>query len=252
MKKLVFALYSAFAYGFFLVTFLYAIGFVQGVFVPKSIDSGVPGDPPVSAAINLALLTLFATQHSVMARPAFKQFWLRIVPGEAERSTYVLAASAALAALFVYWRPMPQLVWVAESGVTAASLHLLSWAGWGLVLASTFLINHFHLFGLSQGFARLLRLPSTEARFETPSLYRFVRHPIYAGFVIAFWAAPQMSAGRLLFAVAATAYILVGIQLEERDLIAQFGERYRHYRRHVGMLLPALRIRSVRDAASLD
>ena len=240
MRKLVTALYSAIVYLFFLGTFLYAIGFVEQVFVAKTIDSGVPGDALAAVLVDLALLGLFAVQHSVMARPAFKRAWTRVIPAEAERSTYVLAASGALALLLWQWRPLPQLVWSVD-GAAAVAIAAVSWLGWGMVLLSTFLISHFHLFGLTQGFAELMRRHLPEQEFTTPFLYRYLRHPIYAGFILAFWAAPVMSVGHLLFAVATTGYILVGIWLEERDLVAHFGQRYVQYRQAVGMLIPRLR-----------
>jgi len=237
MRKLLTALYSALVYLFFLGTFLYAIGFVEGLVVPKTIDSGETGDTLTAVLVNLALLGLFAVQHSVMARPAFKRVLTKVIPQDAERSTYVLAASGALALLLWQWHPLPQTVWSVD-GVAAAAITAVSWLGWGMVLLSTFLISHFHLFGLSQGFATLLRRHLPEQEFTTPFLYRYLRHPIYAGFILAFWAAPVMSVGHLLFAVATTGYILVGIWLEERDLVAHFGQRYVQYRQAVGMLIP--------------
>jgi protein-S-isoprenylcysteine O-methyltransferase Ste14 len=248
MRGLLSAIYSACVYGFFLITFLYAIAFVENVFVPKSIDSGPPGDLIPSILIDLTLLGVFALQHSIMARPAFKRAWTKIVPEEAERSTYVLFASLALALLCWQWRPIPDLVWSVENPTMAAAITALSWAGWAMLLISTFLISHFHLFGLSQGFTRTLGLKQADAHFSTPLFYRWIRHPLYAGFIIAFWAAPQMSYGHLLFAVATTGYIFVGIFFEERDLIAQFGDRYRDYRRKVGMLAPKLRARASRES----
>jgi methanethiol S-methyltransferase len=241
MRGLLSAIYSVCAYAFFFVTFCYAIGFVENMVVPKTIDSGVVGDPLTSVLINAALLALFAVQHSVMARPGFKRVWTKIVPAEAERSTYVLAASLALALLLWQWRPLPDLVWSIENPTLAAAIIGLSLAGFGIVLLSTFLISHFHLFGVSQGFARLLRLKEPSSHFVTPLLYRWIRHPLYLGFIIAFWAAPQMSVGHFLFAIATTGYIFVGIFLEERDLMTEFGERYREYRRRVGMLVPKFR-----------
>ena len=240
MKGLLSASYSACAYLFFLVTFLYAIAFVEGLPVPKTIDSGAPGGLATSLLIDLALLGLFAVQHSLMARPGFKKVWTRLVPERAERSTYVLFASLALALLMWQWRPLPTLVWSIDDPLAVGVVKSLSWAGWGLVLLSTFLISHFHLFGLSQGFARLMRRELPEFDFTTPLFYKWIRHPIYAGFVLAFWAAPQMSVGHLLFAGATTGYILIGIWLEERDLVAQFGGRYLRYRETVGMLFPRL------------
>jgi protein-S-isoprenylcysteine O-methyltransferase Ste14 len=238
MRGFLSALYSACVYAFFLATFLYAIGFVENVFVPKGIDSGVAGDPATSILINSALLGVFALQHTIMARPAFKRAWTKIVPESVERSTFVLFASLALALLCWQWRPLPQLVWSIENPTVANLVLAVSWTGWAVVLLSTFLISHFHLFGLSQGFARLLRLKSVDQKFVTPLFYRWIRHPIYAGFILAFWAAPQMSMGHLFFAIATTGYILIGIWFEERDLVAHFGDRYRQYRKTVGMLFP--------------
>jgi protein-S-isoprenylcysteine O-methyltransferase Ste14 len=244
MRGILAALYSVVVYFFFFATFLYAIGFVQGVVVPKTIDSGVPAELYPSLVVNALLLGLFAIQHSVMARPAFKRAWTRIIPQEIERSTFVLLASLALALVCWQWRPLPQLVWSVEQRAAATAIRALAWTGWGMVLVSTFLISHFHLFGLTQGFSRLFRLETDDQKLVTPLFYRVIRHPIYLGFIIAFWAAPQMSLGHLVFAIATTGYILVGIFLEERDLVAHFGERYRQYQRTVGMLAPKLRIRS--------
>ena len=244
MRKLLAALYSVLVYVLFLGVFLYAIGFVENMLVPKSIDSGTRGPVAGSLLIDAGLLVLFAVQHSVMARPDFKRLWTRIVPCEIERSTFVLFASLVLALLCWQWRPLPQSVWSIEDPIAAKALLVVSWTGWGLLLLSTFLISHFHLFGVSQGFARLLGRKPPEPTFVTPSLYRWVRHPLYAGFILAFWAAPHMSLGHLFFAVATTGYIFVGIWFEERDLIAQFGDRYRQYRVTVGMLVPRIRLAS--------
>jgi len=240
MGRIFAALYSTVAYLLFLGTFVHAIGFVENIVVPKTIDSGEAGDALSAVLVNLALLGLFAVQHSVMARQGFKRMWTRIVPEAAERSTYVLFSSLALGLLLWQWRPLPALVWSTD-GVVAIAITAVSWFGWAMVLASTFLISHFHLFGVTQGFARLLKRHMPEQEFTTPFLYRWLRHPLYAGFILAFWAAPQMSVGHLLFAVATTGYILIGIWLEERDLVAQFGQRYLQYRAAVGMLIPRLR-----------
>ena len=245
MRGLSSAVYSVFAYVVFFGSFLYAIGFVQNAVVSKTIDSGAVGPFLPSLLINLVLLGVFAVQHSVMARPAFKRVWTRLVPAESERSTYVLFASLALLLLYWQWRPLPQTVWSLEDPVLSAGLMAVAWFGWGMVLVSTFLISHFHLFGLSQGFARILRRTGHgDAAFTTPFLYRWLRHPIYAGFIIAFWATPNMSLGHLVFAIGTTGYILIGIWLEERDLVAQFGDRYRQYRETVGMLIPKRASRS--------
>jgi methanethiol S-methyltransferase len=250
MRKLLAALYSAVVYVFFLGVFLYAIGFVESVLVPKSIDSGTSGAVAGSLLIDAGLLALFAVQHSVMARPAFKRLWTRVVPEEIERSTFVLSASLVLALLCWQWRPLPQSIWSIDDPVAAKALLVVSWSGWGLVLLSTFLISHFHLFGLSQGFARLLGRHLPEPEFVTPLVYKWLRHPIYAGFILAFWAAPHMTLGHLFFAVATTGYIFVGIWLEERDLIAYFGDRYRQYRASVGMLVPKMRLASTRKGVA--
>lgn len=245
MRALLAALYSACAYVLFLATFLYAIGFVEGVLVPKTIDSGVAGDLDTTLLVDTLLLGIFAIQHSVMARPAFKRVWTRIVPEDAERSTFVLFATAALALLLWQWRPASQTLWSIEDPTWAAVIRVISWSGWALLLASTFLISHFHLFGLSQGFSRILKLSQPDTAFVTPLFYRWIRHPLYLGFILAFWAAPKMSLGHLYFAAATTGYILIGIWFEERDLIAQFGERYLRYRETAGMLFPKLRASAI-------
>jgi len=236
--KAVAFLFGIAAYLVFFFTVLYAIGFVTGLVVPKTIDSGPVVAWGEAAVINLLLMALFAIQHSVMARPQFKQWWTRYVPQSVERSTYVLFASLALILLFWQWRPMPDVVWqIADPGIAMAVMGL-SFFGWFLVFTSTFLINHFELFGLHQVVNNLVGRRMPASRFKTPALYKFVRHPIYLGFIIAFWAAPTMTVGHLLFAAVTTAYIFVGIFLEERDLTDLFGDDYRRYKQRVSMLVP--------------
>jgi methanethiol S-methyltransferase len=231
-------LYGIVAYGIFFVTFLYAIGFVEDLVVPKTIDSGSAGPTAQAFIVNLVLMSIFAIQHSVMARPRFKQWWTKFVPPSVERTTYVLLASLALAFLLWQWQPMPEVIWQIADARIATAMTCLSFVGWLIVLTSTFLINHFELFGLHQVANNLVGRSMPAPRFRTPLFYHFVRHPIYLGFITAFWAAPIMTVGHLLFAAVTTAYIFVGIWLEERDLIDVFGDEYRRYRERVSMLLP--------------
>jgi methanethiol S-methyltransferase len=238
MAGLLAALYGICAYAVFLFTILYAIGFVGNLVVPKSIDSGAAGPLVESLVVNVALLGLFAVQHSVMARQGFKRWWTRIVPPSIERSTFVLLSSLVLLLLYWQWQPMPAPIWTVHNPLIASALDATSWFGWGLLFASTFMLNHFELFGLSQVFARVFGRNLSPSQFHAPLLYRLVRHPIYFSFLLAFWATPLMTAGHLLFAAATTGYILIGIQLEERDLIDVFGDQYRRYRQQVAMLIP--------------
>jgi protein-S-isoprenylcysteine O-methyltransferase Ste14 len=235
---LVAALYGFFCYLVFLGSFLYAVGFVGNLVAPKTIDSGPGAAMPEALAIDLVLLGLFAVQHSVMARPGFKAVWTRIVPRPVERSTYVLISSLLLALVCWKWQPIPHVVWDVSSPVLRSLLLVLFALGWVIVLLSTFLINHFDLFGLRQVYLRMRGIDYKPLNFTERAFYRFVRHPIMLGFVIAFWAAPHMSLGHLVFSIATTAYIFVGIFFEERDLMAHHGADYRAYRSRVPMLFP--------------
>ena len=231
-------LYGILCYLVFAVVFLYAIAFVSNVIVPRTIDDGPPAPTWAAVVIDLALMSVFALQHSVMARQGFKRWWTKIVPPPVERSTYVLASSLALALLVWQWRPIPHLAWRITDPGWGNAILALSLIGWVMVVTSTFLISHFELFGLTQVTQNLLGREAPPAKLRTPLFYRFVRHPIYLGFVLAFWAAPVMSLGHLMFAAVTTTYIYVGILLEERDLVDFFGDEYRRYRARVPMLIP--------------
>ncbi len=243
-KRSIIFLYGVACYALFFATFLYAVGFIGNFGVPRTLDGASTGGFWPSLAIDLALLGAFALQHSLMARPFFKRWLTRFVPVAAERSTYVLASSVALIALFAWWQPLGGEVWT----VTDPALRGALWGGfafgWLLVLVATFLINHFDLFGLRQVWLQLLGRPYTHLPFRTPWLYRYVRHPLYVGWFFAFWCTPTMTASHLLFAIMASAYILVGIQFEERDLVDHLGQPYRQYRDQVPMLVPFTRKRA--------
>jgi methanethiol S-methyltransferase len=249
MGRIITLAYGAVTYLVFLVTFLYAIGFIGNIVVPRGIDSGATGPLAVAIPIDLVLLSAFAVQHSVMARPAFKRWWTRLVPNTIERSTYVLASSLVLIVLFWQWRAMPSVIWDVTWPAGRAALWAMYAFGWVFALTATLLINHFDLFGLRQVYLAWREKPYTDLTFRTPLFYRMVRHPLYLGFIIAFWAAPTMTAGRLLFAVTTTVYIVIAVQLEEHDLVAALGNQYREYRRRVPMLVPGLH-RAGRPAAT--
>ncbi len=250
MKKAIFLLYGVVAYLCFFGTILYAIGFVGNLIVPKTID-GAPQVPLIQALLtNTGLLLLFAFQHSTMARPAFKRWWTKFVPEPIERSTFVLFSSLCLMLMMSLWQPMGGVVWSIESPVIQGVLMAAYLLGWAIVFLSTFLINHFDLFGLRQVWLHFQGKAYTHLQFRTPFLYKAVRHPLYLGFIIAFWATPLMTVTHLLFAVATTGYILTAIQLEERDLITQFGDKYRNYRRSAPMLIPFLKRRPIEQVAS--
>jgi protein-S-isoprenylcysteine O-methyltransferase Ste14 len=250
MNRILTISYGAVSYLIFLGSFLYAIGFVGNIVVPRSIDAGVTAPLGQAVVVNVLLLGLFAVQHSVMARPAFKRWWTRFVPKVVERSTYVLLSSLVLALLFWQWRTMPAIIWDVTWMPGRIGLWILFGLGWATVLLSTFMISHFDLFGLRQVYLAWRGVPYTNLEFRTSLLYRVVRHPLMLGFIVAFWATPTMTAGHLLFAVATTGYILIAIQLEEHDLTGALGEQYRDYRGRVPMLIPALHRRGDHAAAS--
>ena len=239
LKRFLFFAYGLAAYLTFLVTFLYAIAFVGGFIVPTRLDGPQQTSLPAAIAINCALLTVFAVQHSVMARRWFKERWTLIIPWSIERSTYVLCASLALLLLFWQWRPIGIPVWTVEDTAARVVLWTLFAAGWGTVLVVTFLINHFDLFGLRQVWLPMMGRPYTPVSFRTPLPYQYVRHPLYLGFLFGFWMTPTMTLAHLVFAIATTAYIVLAIQFEERDLVSEHGAAYEQYRRRVPMLLPS-------------
>jgi len=244
MNKVLSFLYGVVCYLVFFVVFLYLIGFVGNLFVPKSIDTGTETTAAQSVLVNLALLGLFAVQHTIMARPVFKQWWTRIIPAQVERSTYVLVSSLLLALFCWRWHPILGVVWNVENPTGKTILFGLFWIGWGTVLFSSFVINHFDLFGLRQVWLHFSNHEYHHLEFQARSLYRLIRHPLMLGIIIGSWATPRMTTGHLLFAVAATAYILIGIQFEERDLVRYHGQNYIDYRRHVPMLIPFFKKRS--------
>ena len=238
MTRILGFLYGLASYVMFLGTFVYAIGFVSGLPVPKTIDMGPVVPMTEALVVNMLLMSLFAIQHSVMARQGFKRWWTHVVPPSIERSTYVLFTSLVLLLLYWQWQPIPAFVWTVHNPTVAGMFNGIFWLGWVVLVVSTFLLNHFELFGLSQVFARLFGKQLSDAKFRTPLLYRYVRHPIYLGVLLAVWATPAMTVGHLLFAGMITGYILIGIQLEERDLVKQFGDQYRRYRQRAAMLIP--------------
>lgn len=238
MGRIIVFVYSVVAYVAFFGTFLHALGFVGNVFVNKSIDSGIQGPFSQALLINTMLLGLFAIPHSVMARPRIKKWWSRNLPGPVERSTYVLTASLLLEILILQWRPMPGVVWNIENVIGQIILQGLFWGSWLVVFLSTFMINHFEFFGLQQGYLYLRGKEIVPTGFKTPFLYKYMRHPLYMFWIIGFWATPRMTVGHVLFAIATTAYMLVAIRFEERDLANAFGKVYEDYRQRVPMLLP--------------
>lgn len=247
MKRLSIFMYGVFSYLAFFVTFLYLIAFIGNLVVPKTIDSGLTIGIPQSAIIDLGLLSLFAIQHTLMARPGFKRWWTTLVPEPIERSTYVLATSISLALLCWQWRPMKELIWNVDNATGKAILFAFFFFGWGLALLSSFVINHFDLFGLRQVWFYLRNQKYSTVEFQMKSLYKYIRHPLVLGIIVGSWVTPRMTMGHLLLAVTFTAYILVGIQFEEHDLVHFFGENYTNYRRRVPMLIPFTKKRKSLD-----
>ena len=241
MGRIAALIYGLVAYAFFVATTVYAVGFVSGFAVPKTIDTGMQAPLIEAVAVDLVLLTIFALQHSIMARKSFKRWWTKFVPEPVERPTYVLFSTMALALLLWQWRPIPAVVWQVGDPAVVMAIQGLALLGWAIAFLSTFMISHFELFGLQQVFVYLDGKSIPKGEFRTPGLYKLVRHPLYFGFLLAFWAAPVMTFGHLLFAVATTGYVLAGIALEERDLVDLFGDEYRAYRKRVAMLIPFMR-----------
>ena len=241
MGRTIALLYGVVVYLFFFVAFLYFIGFVGDLFVPKSINTGAAGPTAVAAIVNLALILVFALQHSVMARPGFKRIWTQIIPEAVERSSYILFSTLLLIALMVYWQPMPRIVWDASGTSLGLTLSVIFWAGWGGLLASTFMIDHFDLFGLRQVYQTFRQRELTRGEFHKRFFYKLVRHPIMTGFLVAFWATPVMTVGHLLFAVAMTVYVYLAVKIfEEKDLVAEIGQPYIDYQAEVGPCLPGI------------
>ena len=245
MSRSIYLVFGAIAYLIFFATFLYLIAFVGNLsVVPRTVDRSPCAELPAALAINLALILLFGLQHSVMARQGFKKAWTTMVPEPIERSMYVLFASLALILLFAFWQPIPQTVWNVENGIGATLLWALFALGWLIVLTSTFLISHFELFGLKQVYLHLRGSAPAAPQFRQPFFYKLVRHPLYSGFFLAFWATPVMSVGHLVLALGMSVYMLVAIGYEERDMVGHFGDEYKNYRQNVGMLAPRLRPRA--------
>jgi methanethiol S-methyltransferase len=238
MKRYLTVAYGAAAYLLFLAAFLYLVGFVGNLLVPRTVDHGLPAPIGQAVLVNVLLVGAFGVQHSVMARPAFKAWWTRFVPPSIERSTYVVLSSAVLVLLYWQWRTMPAAIWDVRQPAGRVAVWAIFWLGWAIALASTFMVSHFDLFGLRQVYLAWRGKPYTHIGFHARFLYRLVRHPLMLGFLIAFWAAPTMTAGHLLFSIAMTGYILIAVRLEERNLVAALGDEYRDYRRDVPALIP--------------